>query len=294
MAQAKPLIIAGATGYGAWPANTLEGAERCLSAPIDGIEIDVQITADGHVVAHHDYRINPDQSRLDGAWLDAAGPALKRISLDELRRYDVGRAKPGSRTARRYPGQAQMDGVRIPALQDLLDLLKAAAGPRRLIYVEIKTDPQDPADAPAPDVITAAVFDDLEAADYLDHAKIIAFDWQVLRLSKARHPDVRTAHLTIPLSMATQVKRDADGRSPWADGFDAIDHGGSELAAIKAHGGMEWSPHLSDMTPERVAAAQELGLLVGPWGVSSAADIAAARDMGAFSLTVSGPEWGGT
>ena len=294
MAHVKPLIIAGATGYGVWPANTLEGAERCLAAPVDGIEIDVQITADGHVVAHHDYRINADQSRLHGAWLEAAGPALKTLSLDQVRAYDVGRARPGSRTARHYPDQAPMDGARIPTLRELLDLLKAAPGPRRLLYVEIKTDPQDPTHAPAPELVTAAVFDGLEAADYLDHAKIIAFDWRVLRLSTARQPGIRTAHLTVPQVMAGQVRRDANGRSPWTDGCDPLDHGGSELAAIKAHGGMEWSPHLSDMTPERVAEATSLGLLVGPWGVSSAADIAAARDMGAFSLTVSGPEWGET
>jgi glycerophosphoryl diester phosphodiesterase len=290
MSCAKPLIIAGATGYGVWPANTLEGAERCLATPVDGIEIDVQITSDGHVVAHHDYRINADQSRLDGAWLEAAGPALKSLTLEQVRRYDVGRARPGSRTARRYPGQTPMDGVRIPTLRELLDLLKAAPGPRRLIYVEVKTDPQDPTDAPAPEAVTAAVFEDLEAADYLDHAKIIAFDWRVLRLSRARQPGVRTAHLTIPHAMAAQVKRGPDGRSPWTDGCDPLDHGDSELAAIKAHGGMEWSPHLGDMTPDRVAEAEELGLLVGPWGVASAEDIRSA--MGAFSLTVSGPEWG--
>jgi glycerophosphoryl diester phosphodiesterase len=294
MAYAKPLIIAGATGYGVWPANTLEGAELCLAAPVDGIEIDVQMTADGHVVAHHDYRFNADQSRLDGAWLEAPGPALKTLTLAELRRYDVGRTKPGSRTARRYPGQAPMDGARIPTLRELLDLLKGAPGPRRLLYVEIKTDPQDPTEAPAPDVVTTAVFEALEAADYLDHAKIIAFDWQVLRLSRVRQPGVRTAHLTVPTAMAAQVKRSPDGRSPWTDGSDPVDHGGSELAAIKAHGGMEWSPHLSDMTPERVAEAKALGLLIGPWGVSSADDIKSATAVGAFSLTVSGPEWGET
>jgi glycerophosphoryl diester phosphodiesterase len=294
MAHAKPLIIAGATGYGAWPANTLEGAEQCLTAPVDGIEIDVQITADGHVVAHHDYRIAADQSRLDGAWLETAGPSLKTLTLEQVRRYDVGRARPGSRTARRYPGQAPMDGVCIPTLRELLGLLSATPGPRRLLYVEIKTDPQDPTDAPAPERITTAVFEELEAADYVEHAKIIAFDWQVLRLSKPRQPGVRTAHLTVPQAMAAQVKRRPDGRSPWTDGCDPLDHGGSELAAIKAHGGMEWSPHLSDMTPERVAEAKALGLVVGPWGVSSADDIKAAKSMGAFSLTVSGPEWGQT
>jgi glycerophosphoryl diester phosphodiesterase len=294
MARAKPLIIAGATGYGAWPANTLEGAARCLAAPVDGIEIDVQITSDGHVVAHHDYRISADQSRLDGAWLEAAGPALKTLTLDEVRRYDVGRARPGSRTARHYPGQAPMDGARIPSLRELLGLLKAAPGPRRLLYVEIKTDPQDPTHAPAPETVTTAVFEALEAADYLGHAKIIAFDWRVLRLSRARQPGVRTAHLTVPMVMAGQVKRGPDDRSPWTDGCDPTDHGGSELAAIKAHGGMEWSPHLADMTPQRVAEAQDLGLLVGPWGVSSAEDIRSATAMCAFSLTVSGPEWGET
>jgi len=68
----KPLIIAGATGYGVWPANSLEGAVRCLEAPVDGFEIDAQLTADGHVIAHHDYRLHQDRTRLDGEWLEAA------------------------------------------------------------------------------------------------------------------------------------------------------------------------------------------------------------------------------
>src|ERR1700761_3737238 len=101
----RPLLIAGATGYGAWPANSLEGALACLAAPIDGIEIDVQITADGHVVAHHDYRLAPDQTRLNDTWLEAAGPPIKAMTLDELHRYDVGRARPGSEAAARSPGK---------------------------------------------------------------------------------------------------------------------------------------------------------------------------------------------
>ena len=51
---------------------------------------------------------------------------------------------------------------------------------------------------------------------------------------------------------------------------------------------MEWSPHLADMTPDRIAEAQSVGLKIGPWGVSTAEDIARATAMGAFSLTVSG------
>src|SRR5476651_37012 len=138
----KPLLIAGATGYGAWPANSLEGALRCLQAPVDGIEIDVQITADGHVVAHHDYRLSPDATRLDGVWLSEAGPPIKTMTLDELRRYDVGRTRPGSQAAARYPLKTELDGVRVPTLPELLAALNAAEGPRWMIYVEIKTDPR--------------------------------------------------------------------------------------------------------------------------------------------------------
>lgn len=288
--MSKTLIVAGATGYGVWPANSLEGCIRCVAAPIDGIEIDVQMTADGHVVAHHDYRVKRSQSRLDGEWLTTPGPALKTLTLAELQRYDIGRSHPGSYEAELR--RESFDGARIPTLPDLLGVLKTAEGRRPLIYVEIKTDPQDPEDAPDPAVVTHAVIDDLEAADYVDAAKIIAFDWAVLRLTRERRPDLATAHLTVPPALTSTIERRPNGDSPWSDGFDPRHHGGSDLAAIKAHGGEEWSPHLVDITPERIAEAAELGLRVGPWGVSSGEEIRRMIGLGVFSATVSGPDWG--
>lgn len=288
-AEGRPLLIAGATGYGVWPSNTLEGALRCLKAPVDGFEIDVQITSDGHVVAHHDYRLSPAQTRLGGEWLDAPGPPLKTLPLAELRRYDVGRSRPGSTEALRYPVREQMDGIPIPTLAELLGALRSADGPARLIYVEIKTDPTDPDVAPDPDVVVQAVIGDLEAASWVEHAKIIAFDWQVLRLAEARSPGIVTAHLTFPVP---QDGPEPEGPSPWRDGLDLRDHGGSELRAIKAHGGVEWSPHFTDVTPQRIAEARDLGLRVGPWGLSRGDDIRRMADWGAFSVTVSGRDWG--
>jgi glycerophosphoryl diester phosphodiesterase len=292
MSANATLIIAGATGYGVWPANTLEGARMCLAAPVDGIEIDVQMTADGHVVAHHDYWLARDATRLDGQWLEARGPALKTLTLKELRRYDVGALKPGSSYAQRYPHLTAMDGVSIPTLEALFAALKAAEGPKRWLYIEIKTDPQDPEASPAPAEVTEAVIDSVEAAGWADRTKIIAFYWEVLRLAKARNAEIATAHLTIPESLAASVKRLPNGDSPWADGCDPRHHGGSDLAAIKAHGGEEWSPYFTDVTPETVAEARSLGLRAGPWGISSAEDIARMIELGAYSATVSGPDWG--
>jgi glycerophosphoryl diester phosphodiesterase len=287
-----PLVVAGATGYGLWPANSLEGALRCLDASVDCIEIDVQMTADGHVVAHHDYHLSRHATRLDGQWLAERGPALKTLTLTELERYDVGSLRPGSEYAARYPHRAPADGVRIPTLAALLRALRAAEGPGRLIYIEIKTDPQDPSAAPDPEAVTEAVIAAVEAAGWVEHSKIIAFDWKVLRLTKVRNPALATAHLTIPAALASGVRPLPSGDSPWADGCDPRHHGGSDLAAIKAHGGMEWSPYFTDVTAERMAEAEALGLRVGPWGLSSAEDIDRMLEMGVFSATVAGPAWG--
>ena len=284
MSETAPLLIAGATGYGRWPENTLEGARRCLAGPFDGFEIDVQLTADGQVVAHHDYRFNPDQTRLDGAWLEAPSAPLKAMTLAEVRRFDVGRSRPGSRLEARYPTREHMDGVVVPTLAELLAAMAAAPGRKRLIYVEIKTDPAAPQDAPAPEPVVDAVLRDLEGADWLEAAKIIAFDWRVLRLVSARVPDMATAHLTI---RHARDAAEAEARRPWLDG---VEPGGSDLVAVKAHGGTEWSPHFSDVTAERVAEARALGLRVGPWNLSKAADIRRMTELGVFSSTVSGAE----
>lgn len=287
----QPEIIAGATGYGVWPANSLEGARLCNAAPVDGIEIDVHLTRDGHVVAHHDYRISPDQARLNGEFLSAPGPLLRDARLTDLRAYDLGRSRPGSSYARRYPDKAGMDGVRMPTLLELLEVLKEAPGPQRKIFVEIKTDPLDYRESADPVALLDAVIRDLDAAGWMSHAKIIAFDWAVLRDLKAKVPALPTAHLTVPESMHAQIRRLPNGDSPWADGYDPRHHGGSEMAAIKAHGGQEWSPHISDVTPARVSEAHDLGLAVGVWGVATAADIAALTALGVEALTVSGPVW---
>jgi glycerophosphoryl diester phosphodiesterase len=282
-----PLLVAGATGYGAWPENTLEGAWRCLAAPFDGFEIDVQLTADGAVIAHHDYRLKPDQTRLDGEWLAAPSPPIKAMTLAEVRRHDVGRSRPGSVAIERYPNREQLDGVVAPTLPELLAALRAATGPRRLIYVEIKTDPTQPGEAPDREAVLDAVLRDLVAADWLDRAKLIAFDWAVLRLARERSPGVETAHLTI---RHARDLAELQARSPWLDGCDAAGLGGSDIAAVKAHGGVEWSPHFTDITSERMDQARALGLRVGPWGLSKAADIRRMAELGVFSSTVSGAE----
>ena len=85
----------------------------------------------------HDPALNPDLARLDGKWIDAPGPAIRSLSLAEVKRYDVGRIDPASKYARQFPQQVPADGQRIPTLAELY----AMAGPAVRFNVEIKTDP---------------------------------------------------------------------------------------------------------------------------------------------------------
>jgi glycerophosphoryl diester phosphodiesterase len=127
---------------GLFPENTLEGFAATLAMGIRSLELDVSVTADDVAVVTHDPILNPDIARgPDGAWLSGPGPAIRSLTFAELRRYDVGRLRPGSRIAGLHPRQQPHDGARIPTLADVF-ALTAATGAR--VDAEIKTLPDRP------------------------------------------------------------------------------------------------------------------------------------------------------
>ena len=106
---------------GLLPENTLPSFARALEIGVDTLELDVGVTRDGVVVIHHDRRLNPDIARgPDGQWVSAPTPTIFSLLYEELQRYDVGRIRPGSEYARRFPHQTPIDGTRIPRLAQLL------------------------------------------------------------------------------------------------------------------------------------------------------------------------------
>ncbi len=64
----KPFIIAYRSASGLGPENTLAAFAAAIASGADGIEFDVHLTVDGHVIMHHDYCINREWTRLDGEW----------------------------------------------------------------------------------------------------------------------------------------------------------------------------------------------------------------------------------
>src|SRR6185503_11488491 len=109
------------------PENTLPSFQHAIAIGVDTLELDVGVTRDGVVVVHHDRRLNPDVARgPDGEWVKAPAPTVYSLSFEELQRYDIGRLRPGSEYAKRFPHQKPIDGTRIPRLSDLFNATKGS------------------------------------------------------------------------------------------------------------------------------------------------------------------------
>ena len=109
------------------PENTLAGFAFALELGVTTLELDCAVTRDGVVVVSHDPVLNPDHTRDEqGRFLDAAGPPIVDAdAMRSCRRYDVGRLRPGSEYAARFPDQQAVDGERIPRLADVFALVRS-------------------------------------------------------------------------------------------------------------------------------------------------------------------------
>jgi glycerophosphoryl diester phosphodiesterase len=270
------------------PENTLAGFARALEVGVSTLELDVVVTRDGVVVASHDPLLNPDLTRdTRGAWLAAPGPAIVSLSLAELRAYDVGRLRPGSAVAQRFPRQEPRDGERLPTLADVFAL--AAQAPHVRFNVETKLDPRHPDRTPAPAAFADAVLAVARAAGVLERLSVQSFDWRTLRHVRAVAPAVETACLTVQQPLEDNVQRGRAAASPALAGLDADDFD-DVPALVAAAGCRTWSPHAADLTPELLAAARRHGLRTIPWTVNEPAAIGALIDAGVDGLISDYPD----
>lgn len=244
---------------GMYPENTLAGFDACLRHGVMDFELDVGVTKDGVAVVHHNTALDPDITRgADGRWIDCASRQLLRdLSFPELQCYDVGRVRPGSPNARRFPHQHACDGSRIPALTAVL------GRPARHFVVEIKHDPRAPAETVDPDTLVKVTLQAIEDAGAADRVTVESFDWGIVRRARAARPNLPRAWLTEPTTLA----------QPDLWGVSVANHGRSIPRAIVAEGGGCWAAHHASLTRDQVDEARRLGIEIIPWTVNETARI---------------------
>ena len=235
------------------------------------LEMDVKVTKDGVLVVTHDSTLNPDLVRdPSGQWVREGIP-LNSLTLAEVKQLDIGRLRPGSAYAERFPGQKAIDGTPMPTLREVLDTFKDRSGVR--FNIETKIEPDHPDHSPVPADFARILVDELRSAGVDRRSSIQSFDWRTLREVQRIAPEIPTVALT----EADTALLD-DGR--WTAGLRLVDHGGSVPALVAASGADVWSPDSEMLTAEAVREAHDRGLAVVPWTVNEPADLAAVTALG--------------
>ena len=270
------------------PENTAPGWKKALELGVDTIECDMAITKDGVVVVYHDLRLNPDITRgPDGKWLDAPGPNINDLTFEELQKYDVGRIKPGTKYAEDFKYQEPADGTRIPRLSELFDLVKKSGNAKVGFDCETKLSPLERGATRPPEEFARRVIAEIRKHGMAGRMMIQSFDWSTLQVVQKEAPEIRTMYLTSPRTL----KAEGPGRpSPWLAGFAPEDHGGTVPRAVKAAGGKIWAPNQTFLTPEMLAEARALGIVVIPWTVNNPEMMRKLLDMGVDGIISDRPD----
>ncbi|WP_289297608.1 glycerophosphodiester phosphodiesterase [uncultured Reyranella sp.] len=271
------------------PENTLAAFKLAQDLGVTTLETDLAVTRDGVVVISHDPVLNPDLTRgPDGQWLATAGPPIRTLTLDELRRYDIGRVNPASKYGQQYPEQKPADGQRFPTLAEFF--AQAASGVR--FNVEIKTDPAKPHLTLDPAAFARLAVEDIRKGKAEARTTLQSFDWRGLIEAKKLAPEIATACLSIESANFDTVQRAGGRPSPWLGGLDLAAHGGSVPRLAKAAGCAVWSPFWRNVTADNVKEAQALGLKVVPWTVNAPTEMERLIDLGVDGLITDYPDRG--
>lgn len=238
-----------------------------MAAGVFDFEIDIAMTRDGVPVLSHDPCLAPDLTRdAAGAWLTVAGPAIHDVRFCDLAAYDVGRLRPHSRTARRFPRQVPADGATMPALEQVLRL-----DDRARWTIEIKTNPGRPHRTARPEAIAEAVAAVADHTGATRRITVQSFDWRGPRHLRRLRPDLNYAWLT---TRSTRAWRGGQLRLPFT---------------VAEEGGGTWSPHHRELTVCLLERAHRAGLRVVPWTVNKPADIARLARWGVDGLITDDP-----
>ena len=186
-----------------------------LSIGVSTLEMDVGVTRDGVVVVTHNLRLQPETTRdADGNWLQTTGPAVRSLTLEEIKAFDVGRIKPGTPYALRFPDQAPADGTRMPTLEEVIGLVRRSGNDSVRFNIETKLKPAEADLSPNPEDFVEAVLSVVRVQGVADRVTIQSFDWRTLQETHRQAPDVPTSYLTVRQEWLDNLRVGESGPSP--------------------------------------------------------------------------------
>ncbi|MEY3614034.1 MAG: Glycerophosphoryl diester phosphodiesterase precursor [Pseudomonadota bacterium] len=270
--------------------NTLPSFALALQAGVSTLELDVVVTRDDVLVISHEPALNPDITRdAQGRFLNSQGPDIRQLTFEQLQSYDVGRISPTSRYAQTFSAQKGQDGVRIPRLKDLFELVKTQGHTQVKFVIETKITPQRPDQTPEPERFVQLLLQEIKEHGMSERVQILSFDWRTLQVVQKLAPGMPTVYLTAQLPALDNLGIKAGQPSAWTAGFQHAQHG-SVPQMIKAAGGTHWSSFWRELDAQNVREAQSLGLKVLAWTVNDRRSMGQMLDLGVDGLVTDRPD----
>ncbi|KUG07043.1 glycerophosphodiester phosphodiesterase family protein [Solirubrum puertoriconensis] len=185
----RPRIYGHRGCRGLRPENTLAAFLHALEWPIDGLELDVVLSADGEVVVSHEPWLNPDI---------CLGPAGERLTPEQAHNFNlyqqpysiIQRCDCGTLLHPNFPEQ-ELAPAHKPLLREVFEAvaLRAAALHRPIPFysIELKSEPHtDGLFHPAPGAFVERVLAELRStlAEPQSEVLIMSFDHRVVQAAR--------------------------------------------------------------------------------------------------------------
>ncbi|MBE6800253.1 MAG: glycerophosphodiester phosphodiesterase [Ruminococcaceae bacterium] len=208
------------------PQNTIEAFRMSMEIGCDGFETDIHLTKDGIPVICHNFTID-ETSNGTGA--------IKDMTLEELRQLDFGS----------YKG-AEYEGVKIPTLDEFLELSKSMGDKMKFLDIELKSEHFGEAGTE----LAEKTIDAVKNHGLFDKLLISSFDPAILVVCKKIDKNCKTGILYAP------------------DKLIGMKIAPRPVAFAKEIGADALHPYYMLVTRLYVERAHRAGLQVNPWTVN--------------------------
>ncbi|GAA2383494.1 glycerophosphodiester phosphodiesterase [Streptomyces glaucosporus] len=234
------------------PEHTLAAYRRAIEDGADGLECDVRLTADGHLVCVHDRRVNRTSNGRG---------AVSALELADLAALDFGSWK-GWSDPQESPETESREHTSVLTLERLLRLVEEQASAGRRVELAIETKhPTRWAGQVEEELLRV-----LARHDPAIPVRVMSFSARSLHRVRAAAPWIPTVYL-----MQFLLPRHRDGRLP-----PGVAIAGPSIRILRSH-------------PEYVAHAHSMGHQVHVWTVDDPADVELCALLGVDAIITNRP-----
>ncbi len=260
---------------GILPENSIPSFLKALELGVDALELDVGVSADHVIIVHHDEHLNPATTQdINGNWLTHPTPALRQLSVDELKMFDIGQLNKRSAYGQRYKNQQALKPLRIPTLSEMVNAVKAVefaldSSQQVMFNIEVKSTPTMPDVLLPPEEFADLLVATVTELDIAQRCIVQCFDWRCLQRVQKIAPTIPTGYLTTQQAFEDNLSENAPHANEWRAGYSVAAHDYSVPKTVKAAGGTFWCPYYRELSKELLDEAHELELEVLCWTVNN-------------------------